>query len=296
MAHTDYTATVTADLSGSRLDNALELIFPSASLRERRRVWENYAVIVDGKARPKGFRVREGQQVILCALDAKPDAGGISRVPEGLRVVAQNTGYMAALFKPAGLHSQAIAGRKTQSIEAYLPVFWPNHYAKLVNRLDQLTSGLVLVALSPEAEEAYRYSEDAAQVRKTYLAVVDGILEQEVVVQKKLDMARRRKVRILDEIDPSPVRRTVIKPLGQVAERQTLVMAEIQKGARHQIRAHCASLGYPIVGDPLYGRGGEVGLYLHHYRLSMPEFQAQADPQWEMWEKWRELMSVDSER
>ncbi|WP_461211422.1 pseudouridine synthase family protein [Desulfocurvus sp. DL9XJH121] len=280
-------AAVPEDMQGRRLDQALELLLPDAGLRGRKRVWERFAVLVDGRARPKGYRVRAGQSLELRPLDGEGGAphDGPPEIPPGVRVVAQRTGYMAALFKPAGVHSESLAGRPGPTLEACLPLFWPGREARLVNRLDLPTSGLVLAALCPEAAEAYRAQEDAAQAEKAYLALVRGAVDGPLVLTRALDTADRKRVRVLATDSPDPLRHTRVEPLAALPGRDaTLVRALIRKGARHQIRAHLAAAGLPIVGDHLYGEGEEGGLYLHHFRVSLPDFQAVAEPLWPEWE------------
>ena len=63
-------------------------------------------------------------------------------------------------------------------------------------------------------------------------------------------------------------------------EAMTLLQITIQRGARHQIRAHLAAAGHPIVGDHLYGRHPGRVMYLHHAAISLPGFEAQCPPPW----------------
>lgn len=280
--------TVPESMQGRRLDQALELLLPDEGLRARKRAWERYRVLVDGRDRPKGYRVQAGQCLALEPL-ASPQEGGAGIIADGIRVVGQNTGYMAALFKPAGVHTEDIAGRPGATVQSCLPQFWPGRYARLVNRLDMLTSGLVLVALSEDAAASYREQEDAGRVEKAYVALVRGDVDAPFTVRKAIDAADRKRVRVLDAETPDPVRHTRVEPLLALPGGDaSLVRVLIAKGARHQIRAHLASVGFPIQGDPLYGPGDEAdgGLYLHHFRVTLPGFQAAVAPQWPEWPQW----------
>lgn len=286
-------AEVPEAMNGQRLDHALELLAPDLGLRARKRLWETHEVLVDGRPRPKGYLISTGQTVELRAL---PGAGaGPGRVSDwpGLRVVGQKTGVIAALFKPAGLPTEAIAGRSGPSLEAFLPEFWPGLDVLLVNRLDTAASGLVLAALAPEVASDYRGFENQGLVRKEYLLLVYGRLERPDVLRGRIDAANRARVRVLDEPDPDELRRTEVVPLHYLeALNATLVRAVIFKGARHQIRAHLAHAGHPVVGDQAYGQGGPGGLYLHHAAVRMPEYFFQAPPAWPEWPEWSGLPGV----
>lgn len=293
----DARAIVPAELEGQRLDKALALLAPGMGLRGRKRLFEHFAVLVDGRPRPKGYRVRAGQTVRL-----RPRETGAAAldIPPGVRVAGQSTGRFAALVKPAGLHTEAVAGSPAPSLESLLPHFFPGRFARLVNRLDQATSGLVLAALSPEALAAYRSLEAGQGVGKSYLALVVGSFWAESVLAGALDTADRGRVRVLADPDPDPVRHSRVTPLLYVDERQaTLVRVLIHRGARHQIRAHLAAAGHPVVGDSTYGKAasGET-LYLHHYRIDLPalDFAARDWPVWPEWEDWSLGLALSEER
>ena len=302
-------ATVPQAMEGQRLDAALELLAPGQGLRARKRLMETHRVLVDGRPRPKGYRVQAGQVLSLEPLDGAAPAALDPADWPGLRVVGQATGRLAALCKPAGLDTQALAGAPGPSLEAFLPLFFPGRDAVLVNRLDRPVSGVVLAALSPEAARDYRAHEDAGQVTKVYLALVHGggpgkepVSGSEFVVDRAIDAARRKAVRVLDEPDPTGLRHTSVRFLGPapghglspnaIPEDALLARVVIHKGARHQIRAHLAHAGHAIVGDPVYGLGEPGPVYLHHALADLPGFQAHADPLWPQWAVWEPLLRV----
>lgn len=281
---------IPASCHNQRLDQALALLLPDMGLRGRKRAIQEGRVLLDGKPAPKGLRVQEGQVLSLLR-------GGDTAIPqEDVAILARNQDF-AALYKPAGLHSAALAGGGGHSLEEQLPRLFQGLVVHLLNRLDRPTSGILLAGLSPGAPDRYRELEDAGQVDKRYLAVLLGELRTSCVVKNELDTARRAQTRVRDG-EAGPLRWTRISPLAH--ERRdtmdlTLVEARIRKGARHQIRAHCAHLGHPILGDVLYGpapRGqegqkqDETRLYLHHGSVALPGFRAQYLPPW--LEEWPE--------
>jgi len=293
MQHEEARAEVPAELEGRRLDQALELLAPELGLRGRKRLFEHCAVLVDGRPRPKGYRVQAGQVLTLRPADAGPVA-----IPDGVRVAGQSTGRYAALVKPAGLHTEALAGSPEPSLELLLPQFFPGRFARLVNRLDRDTSGLVLAALSAEAAADYRSQETGLGVEKRYLALASGSVWAEARLESALDVADRTRVRVLPAPDPDPARHTLVTPLLYDEERRaTLVRVRIHRGARHQIRAHLAGAGHPLVGDSLYGPAGQEGpLFLHHYCIILTslDFAAKAWPAWPEWEGWSRGLDIES--
>lgn len=258
---------------GSRLDKALETLFPELGLRGRRRLVEDGRVLVDGVARPAAYKVRAGQGITIAA-KSRP----------GLRddvFVVRETGGLAAIFKPSGLHTVALAGRSNQSLERMLPDIFPGGGASLLNRLDQATSGLVMAALNARSRERYLRLEMDGLIVKQYSAIVAGALFEPVVVKNRLDVANRSVTRMTDDDDPDPSRWTSVEPVRFLpGGRASLVRAVIRRGARHQIRVHLASLGHPIHGDDVYGGPEEHRLYLHHRRIELPGFDAEISPDW----------------
>lgn len=219
-----------------------------------------------------------------------------------VHIVRRHAGY-AAVFKPGGMHSAHIAGGPANSLESLIAELFPDPEdsgdtaPQLINRLDRLTSGMVMVAFGPEKVEEFHRLEDAGAVEKLYLAVVHGDLKNPLSIQAALDTAKRRTTRVLASPADDPLRHTTILPLGSVtlageATPCTLVLASIHKGARHQIRAHLAHAGHPIAGDPIYGPpAGENSrhpLYLHHYHIEFGEFSATCSPpqEWHQWQQW----------
>jgi len=267
-------AVLDAAVAGWRLDRAAALVWPELGLRGRRRRIEAGGLAVNGRRQGPAYKVRAGDvltAVPLAALEAVFSPADIAIVPAG-------PDY-AALVKPGGLHSASLGPTGGASLEAMLPALFPDRPAWLLSRLDGLTSGLVPVAFSVAAAAAYRRLEDAGQVGKTYLAVVHGRVEAPFVVARELDVADRATTRVLARDAADPLRRTAVEPVRRL-DGVTLVACRIAKGARHQIRAHLAAAGHPIVGDPRYGRGEGERLFLHCAGIASPVVAVTCAPPW----------------
>ena len=276
MSTEELSGIVPEALDDQRLDRALSFLCPGLSLRQRRALFEVSEVRVNGRPARPGMRVRVGMEVRICTpvAEAEPSAGIVSC--KALQVVVEHGG-VAAVNKPSGMHSGR--GRGDNSVEGCLPVLFAGRRVRLLNRLDALTTGLVLVGCSREGAARYLDAQEQGSVRKEYLAVVEGTLEDRVEIRNRLDSARRRKVRFLPTENPDSRRHTLVIPVGASAGK-TLVRVWIVKGQRHQIRAHLAGIGYPIVGDPLYGTGPGRTMFLHHARIEFAGFSAECVPDW----------------
>lgn len=289
------TISISDKYAGERLDKTLLLLFPETSLRHRRRLFTSWNISVDGVAQGPAYKVRAGQE--LSAFE-KEDAGRAS-ILQMAEVCAVSPPW-AALCKPAGLDSETLAGGSRPGLDQLLAELDSTDAAprphvdgwQLVSRLDRGVSGLVAAAQGFDAVERFRRMETAGEVGKTYLLLANPDeathfpIGQERIVKDALDMAARKKVRVLDVDDPEPARWTRFTVLGSAPlcdEEMTLVRATIGRGARHQIRAHAAVAGLPIAGDSIYGTGAHPAgiLFLHCAALRIEDFVAQSQPPWE---------------
>jgi len=285
--------TLPDDSAGIRLDAALSFAWPESGLRARRRLWSWCRVRVNGRARPPGYIVQRGDRIRVEAFERARE-----RVSP-FTLVAVSEEY-AALYKPAGLHSAHIAGGSEQSLERLLPDVWPRlmeeHGAAvgtgetplLLTRLDQATSGLVIVACDQEALENFRRWEQGGRVEKEYFALVRGRVSGPLYLQNQLLTADCSITQALDEPDPDENRHTRAEPLSYCdlprpwpeGLSATLLRVRIRRGARHQIRVHLARAGYPLAGERQYADPppADCPLYLHHAMISFPGFSAEALP------------------
>lgn len=140
-----------------------------------------------------------------------------------------------------------------------------------VHRLDRDTSGCLLLARNPKAHKRFQQAFEGGQVSKRYVAVLDGVPEGQGgtidLPLAKVSSAEAGWRMVPDQNGKTAVTRW---ELLAVREGRALVAFFPETGRTHQIRVHAASgLGVPVVGDPVYGKGG-AQMLLHAAFLSVP--------------------------
>ena len=181
-------------------------------------------------------------------------------------------GEAIVLDKPAGLPVDAPRDASS-SVEAALETFrfGFQRTPSAVHRLDRDTSGCLLIARHPKAHKRFAAAFEAGLVEKTYLAVLAGVPDGEggrIALALSKRSTREDGWRMVADPRGKPAV-TDWRVLG-VVEGRALVEFRPQTGRTHQLRVHAADgLGHAIVGDSVYGQGGEPML-LHALRLRLP--------------------------
>jgi 23S rRNA pseudouridine1911/1915/1917 synthase len=147
----------------------------------------------------------------------------------------------------------------------------PGRLPRIVTRLDKDTSGLVLVALTPEAQARIQKDNDAGRVTKEYLAVVQGVPDPPsgvIALPLARDLTDRRLVVVTPAGQPSE---TSYEVVGE-ADGRSVLRCELLTGRTHQIRVHLASSGWPVLGDAVYGVpcDGLTRQALHAWGIALP--------------------------
>jgi RluA family pseudouridine synthase len=176
-------------------------------------------------------------------------------------VILHKDEHLAVLWKPAGLlaepaRSHADGHRSALGLAGRLL-----GRALLVHRLDLDTSGVMLVARTPEAQEGLKAALETHDVERRYLALVAGQLPA-AGLRCELFLVRdrgdgRRGARP-PELAPPDARaaRTELRRVAPVGPRACLAEATLHTGRTHQVRLHCEALGHPVLGDTLYAPPG----------------------------------------
>ncbi len=256
---------VTADESGMRVDRFLEARFPGLSFSHLQRVIRKGEVRVNGKRTQPKNRLEAGQSMRIPPLrldQPKPRAAG-SEADEKTRAFLQSITLhedadVLVLNKPMGLAVQGGSGT-TRHIDGMLEVLRDAHgqRPRLVHRLDKDTAGCLLVAKTRFAAAALAKTFRSRSARKIYWALVAGV--------PKVQQGRISTYLVKEEREEESVMRVarhgekgashavtyyaVVETAGPLL---SWISLKPVTGRTHQLRAHMAHIGHPIIGDPKY--------------------------------------------
>lgn len=173
---------------------------------------------------------------------------------------------LLAINKPAGLVCHPTKGDAYSSLISRVRLhLGDSATAHLVNRLDRETSGVILVAKSPEADAALKKLFAQRRVEKEYLAIAHGHFAADALTcDAPLGKDEQAIIAIKDCVRPdgaaSKTEFSVVQRFTRAEGNFTVLRVRPHSGRKHQIRIHLQHLGHPLVGDKLYG--GDERLYL----------------------------------
>ncbi len=264
--------TVAPGDDGLRLDRFLALQPEIATRAAAERLVAGGAVKIDGHSQPKSHRVTEGAVVefepAVAAADVHPDAPQVPIVFEDDRLLVVD--------KPAGLVTHTAPGITAATLVDSLRGKAGGGEADrrgIVHRLDRDTSGLLVVARDETTLLKLQGLLRRRRIHRTYTALVRGRPPSRTGrIEAPIGRDRRQPARVSLDTDHPREAATRFELIEALADR-SLLRVELETGRTHQIRVHLEAIGHPVVGDPVYGHGPELGLerqFLHASRLAFP--------------------------
>jgi 23S rRNA pseudouridine1911/1915/1917 synthase len=265
--------------SGWRLDRALAASLPTLS-RERLKALIRSGALKSGEnpVRDPATKVRGDEQFQLDVPQPEPAHNEPQDIP---LTIAYEDEHLLVVDKPAGLVVHPAAGNLNGTLVNALLHHCGGSLSGIggvarpgiVHRIDKDTSGLLVVAKSDVAHEGLARQFAAHSVDRRYLALVSGLPKAgEGTVDAPLarSSANRKKIAI---VEGSRGKRAVTHWKRLEALRQSaLVECSLETGRTHQVRVHMASIGHPLLGDPVYGGSGKA----HRELLKSLGFHRQA--------------------
>ena len=269
-------------MAGERLDKALATYLPDYS-RNRLKAWvEAGAVTVDGRVTKARYSLHGGESVKVFPQEM-PEQYAFAPEEIPLDVVYEDASLIV-INKPPGLVVHPAAGNWTGTLLNGLLFRFPElktlPRAGIVHRLDKDTSGLMVVARTSQAQTSLVKQLQERTVGRRYLAWVWGDAPSQGKVLATVGRDQRDRLKMAAGSPQGKPAATLFRRLAKGSLNESplaLLECRLETGRTHQIRVHLESLGFPLLGDPVYRKktpGAAKSLTLgrqalHAYALSL---------------------------
>ena len=240
------------EMSGKRLDQALATLLPEHS-RARLQGWvrDGYVHIDKKLMRPRD-KIQGGEQVeIRAEIEAQMSASP-ENIP--LEIVFEDE-HLIIINKPAGLIVHPGAGNPQHTLMNAL-LHHDQHLeqvprAGIIHRLDKDTSGLLVIARTPQSHTSLVKQLQARTIHREYVTIVSGIMTAGGTIDKPIGRHPKHRTRMA-VVKNGRIATTHYRIIKKY-RHHTQLQVNLETGRTHQIRVHMTWLHYPIIGDPVYG-------------------------------------------
>ncbi len=274
------------DQAGRRIDQVLGGAEGIESRAEAQRLIDAGRVTVNGEVPRRRHLVAAGDEVVALPVAAV----STDLVPERVDFrIAYEDDHLLVIDKPSGVVVHPSKGHLTGTLVHGLL----DHQIRggsdptrpgIVHRLDRDTSGLLVVARTERAHRRLQKMLRDRQLDRRYQVLVHGEPPPAMEIDRPIARSRRDRTRMA--IDPEGREAVTHVKVRERLGAFTLCEAKLETGRTHQIRLHLETAGYPVVGDPVYGRRPEtLGLerqFLHSWSLAFPHPEHRDDPEAEV--------------
>ncbi len=255
---------VSSDLAGQRLDRALATTMPGLSRTRAQAAIAAGRVLVDGRPAKASLLLEPGMSIMVLPERVVPPSGPREAAPDmaPLHVIYEDDAILV-IDKPAGLVVHPAPGHERDTLVDALLAHVPDLDTSenptrpgIVHRLDKDTSGVMVIAKTPQSHAALASQMKAHETVKRYLALVEGQMSvAEGVIEAPIgrDPRNRQRMAVVSLAAGGREARTRFRVLRQIRGR-TYLELQLETGRTHQIRVHLAAIHHPVVGDPVYGR------------------------------------------
>lgn len=253
------------DFKTVRLDKLLREEFPSFPRKLIQKFFNKKSVLINGKSGKKGDFVKKGDVIHIKNIPS-PDELKLKPNPLLPVKVIYKDKNVIILDKPSGIPSHPLDFKEKNTVANFLIAKFPEIKGVgekplepgMINRLDIGTSGILLIARNQKMFERLKSEQKNGNIKKEYMALVIGEVADWGKIDKYIgnhptDKRRMKVFTSSEEIKNFNAGKAVtVFEVYKKYRGYTLLKVKIEKGLRHQIRLHLASIGHPIAGDKTY--------------------------------------------
>lgn len=276
-----YLITIDKNQAGRRLDHIIRGLFSEVPLSTIYRWIRTGQVKINRKKSKASYRLELSDNLHLPQKPQLKKLMNIRRYPFKLKeLIIFEDEALLAINKPAGIPCQSGSNRP-----AIIEAVWQYTHLKkdelfrptLVHRLDQGTSGILLIAKSGPLLRRLQKDFRERQVSKSYLALVKGNLKKKsFILESKLTVAGTYRKGIKKK-NKKPIKEKISRTEVKLIDRSkdySLLQLQLLTGRKHQIRRQLANIGHPLVGDRRYGESKINSLFNKEHYLKRPFLHA----------------------
>ena len=247
---------------GERLDVFLEAMDPDLTRSRIQNLIRDGLVTVNGSVKKTGYKVRTGDSI----LEEVPEVKALDAVPQEMQLdIVYEDDDLAVVNKPRGMVVHPAAGHEDGTLVNGLMFHFRDSLSGIngvlrpgiVHRIDKDTSGLLVICKSDAAHLGISRLLETHDIERVYHTVVHGRLPHpEGTIDAPIGRmkADRKKYTVTEDGRRAVTHFRVLEEFGSFSYLEI----KLETGRTHQIRVHMASIGHPVLGDPLYGPSRET--------------------------------------
>lgn len=263
-----------------RLDRFLRKKYENTPLTEIFKGIRTGKIKVNGKKSKENYRLKEGDIVKVLITGGETVMKSFMKIsPQDMSILKNGIVYedekVVIFNKEANMVMHRGSGHEYGLSELFKSYYGTDEF-NFVNRIDKATSGLVIGAKSLAVTRELAEEVREGKTDKKYYILVDGTVDKKEFTLKTYLKKDETKVVELSSYEDGAKESISYFKVLKVGRKRSILEGRLETGRTHQLRVQLSSLGYPIVGDGKYGKGGK-DMFLFSYYCEIPKYKIKVE-------------------